>query len=82
MENFFIYALKQLKISPMQFEIYETEITVILPKNSCGYFTLKFKTYEIEQICGDTQRIWIGILNRSLTEKIVIKKRAVCFFLF
>ena len=29
---------------------------------------------ETEQICGDTQRIWIAILNRSLNEEIVIKK--------
>ena len=82
MEYFLIYAPKQLKISPMQFERYETEITVILPKNSCGCFTLKFKTDEIEQICSDKQRIWIGILNRSLTEKIVIKKQAVWFFFY
>ena len=82
MEYFFIYAPKQLKISSMEFERYKTEIIVILLKNYCGCFTLKFKTDEIEQICGDTQWIWIGILNRSLTEKIVIKKQAVWFFLF
>ena len=58
----------------MQFERYDTEITVILPKNSCGYFTSKFKMDEIEQVCSKEQRIWIGILNRSLTKDIVIKK--------
>ena len=71
---FLIYAPRQLKFSPMQFERYDPEVTVILPKNSCVYFTSKFKADEIEQVCGDTQRIWIGILNRSLTEEIVIKK--------
>ena len=71
---FLIYAPRQLKISPMQFERYDTEVTVILPKNSCGYFTLNFKTDEIEQVCCDTQWIWIGNLNRSLTEEISIKK--------
>ena len=66
----------------MQFERYDTEVTVILPKNSCVYFTSKFKTDEIEQVCGDTQRIWIWILNRSLTEEIVIKKsESLGFFL-
>ena len=72
---FLIYAPRQLKISPIQFERYDTKITVILPKNSHGYFTSKFKTDEIEQVCGDTQWIWIGILNKSFTEEIVIKTK-------
>ena len=50
---FLIYAPRQLKISPMQFERYDTEITVILPKNSYEYFTSKFKTDKIKQVCGD-----------------------------
>ena len=80
---FLIYAPRQLKISPMQFERYDTEVTVILPKNSCGYFTSNFKTDEIEQVCCDTQWIWIGSLNRSLTEKISTKKKqTVWFFCF
>ena len=80
---FLIYASRQFKISPMQFERYHTKVTVTLPKNSCGYFTSKFKTEEIEQVCDDTQQIWIEILNRSLTEEIVInKKQTVCSFFF
>ena len=44
-------------------------------------FTSKFKTDEIEQICGNRERNWIGILNRSLTEEIFIKKnQTICFF--
>ena len=78
---FLIYAPRQLETFPMQFERYDTEITVILPKNSHGYFTSKFKTDEIELVCGDTQQIWIGILNRSLTEEIVIKKINLLDFL-
>ena len=77
---FLIYAPRQLKISPNEFQIYDTEVTVTLPKNSCRYFTSKFKTDEIEQICGDTQQIWIGNLKGSLTEEIVIKKQTICFF--
>ena len=79
---FLIYAPRQLKISPNEFGIYDTEVTVTLPKNSCRYFTSKFKTDEIEQVCGDTQQIWIGNLNRSLTEEIVIKKQTIWFFYF
>ena len=58
----------------MQFERYDTEITVILPENSRGYVTSIFRTDEIEEVCGNEQRIWIGILNKSLTKNIAIKK--------
>ena len=77
---FLIYAPRQLKISPMQFERYDTEVSVILPKNSCKYFTSKFKRDKIEQVCGNTQQIWIGILQRSLTEEIVVKKKQTTWF--
>ena len=80
---FFIYASKQLKIYPIQFERFDRRITVNLQKKFCEYFTSKFKTDEIKQIRSDTQRIWIGILSRSLTEEIVIKKKqAVWFYYF
>ena len=55
----------------MQFEKYDIEITVILPENSPGHFTSKFRTDEIE-VCSNKQRILIGILNKSLTENIQI----------
>ena len=32
---FLIYASKHLKLYPMQFERFDTKITVILPKNYC-----------------------------------------------
>ena len=72
---FIFYAARNLKIPSMQFERCNTEITLTLPKNSCGYFTSKFKQMKIEQVCGNKQRICIGILNRSLTEEVVIKKK-------
>ena len=58
----------------MQFNRYDTEVTVIFPKGSRGHLISKLKTDEIEQISSNIQRIWIGILNRSLTEEMVIKK--------
>ena len=60
--------------------ILDTEITVILPKNYHRYFTSKFKTDEIEAISGDQKRIWIGILNRSLTVEIIKKKKNLWIF--
>ena len=46
-----------IKISPMQFERNNTEITVTLPKNYHGYFTSKFRSGVIETINGNQQRI-------------------------
>ena len=68
---FLIYALRKLKINPMQFELLDAETTVILPKHFQGHFTSKFKTDKI--VCGHEQQIWIEILNRSLTNEIIIK---------
>ena len=72
---FLFYAPRQIKISSIQFERYDTGITVILPENSQGYFASKFRMDEIEEVCSNEQSIWIGILNRSLTENIEIKKK-------
>ena len=58
----------------MQFKRNDTKIAVILPKHYQGHFTSKFRSDEIESITGNQQRIWKGILNRSLTDNIVTKK--------
>ena len=36
---FLIYSPSKTKISPMQFERSDTEITITLPRNYCRYFT-------------------------------------------
>ena len=71
---FLFYAPRKIRISSMRFERSDTDITVILPENSQGYFTSKFRMDKIEEVCGNKQRIWIGILNKSFTENIEIKK--------
>ena len=71
---FLIYAPRTIKTSLMQFEKNDTEIIVTLPRNYSRYFTSKFRSDVIESIVGGWQQIWVGILNRSLTECIVIKK--------
>ena len=71
---FLIYATKKLTPSPFQFNRYDTEVTVTLPKDSRGNFTSKFKTDKIEHIFDSKRKIWMGILNRLLTEEIVIKR--------
>ena len=69
-----IFAARKVTLFPMQFNRYDTKVTVIFPKDSRRHFTSKLKTDETEQISNNIQRIWIGILNRSLTEEIAIKK--------
>ena len=64
----------------MQFVRNDIEVTVTLPKEHRGCFTSKFWYDEIETIAitnnnnNQHQRIWIGILKRSLSENIVIHK--------
>ena len=71
---FLIYAPSKIEISPMQFSRNDTVVTVNLPENYRGYITSKFRQDKIEAVTDNQQRIWIGILNRSLTEAIVIQK--------
>ena len=78
---FLIYAPRRTEISPMQFERNDIEVTVILPEHYPGYFTSKFKLDKIETVTGNQQRIWIGNLNRSLTETTVIQKTDLLYFL-
>ena len=58
----------------MQINGYNTEVTVTSPKDSYGYFASKHKTDEIEQVYSNSQRIWIGVIIKSPTEDIIIKK--------
>ena len=65
----------------MHFNRHDEEVMVTLPKNSYGYFTSKYKTDETEQISSKLQKIWTGVINKSLTEGNVIKKdKAFVFF--
>ena len=78
---FLIYAPKNLTFPPMQINGYNTEVTVTSPKDSYGYFASKHKTDEIEQVSSNSQRIWIGVIIKSPTEDIIIKKnKAFGFF--
>ena len=77
---FLLFAPRNVKISPIQCERQDTDVVVSLPENSQGYLTSKFRTDEIEQISCNKQRLWIGILNKSLTEDIEIKKNSVLGF--
>ena len=76
-----IYAPKNLTFPPIQINGYNTEVTVTSPKDSYGFFASKHKTDEIEQASSNSQRIWIGVIIKSPTEDIIIKKnKAFGFF--
>ena len=71
--TFLIYAPRKLKFPQAEFTRYYTENTVTLPSNSQGYFCSKYED-EIEQFLSIKKRLWIGILNKSFFEDIVIEK--------
>ena len=71
-EVLLIYAPKELKFPRAKFTKYNTEITVTLPRNSQSFFCSKYKD-EIGQFLSIKQRPWIGILNKSFFDDIVIK---------
>ena len=77
---FLIYTPKKVTIKPMQFVRNDTEVTVTLPKEHRGYFTSKFRHDEIGAITSHHERIWIGILNMSLSDNIVIHKNKLFGF--
>ena len=51
-------------------------MVVFFPKNSKGFVTSIFRGDEINEICGQKQRLWIEILNRSFEETVKIKKKS------
>ena len=58
---FLLYAPRNIKIGPKQYERQDADMVVSLPENSQGYFTSKFRTDEIEKTHCNKQRPWIGM---------------------
>ena len=56
---FLLYAPRNIKIGPMQYERQDTDGVVSLPKNYQGFFTSKFRADKIEQVSHNKQRLWI-----------------------
>ena len=71
---FLIYSPRTIKIEPSRFQKIDTEIILLLPKNSKGFVTSIFRGDEIIEFNGDQQRLWVEILNKSYKETIEIKK--------
>ena len=52
LQNRMFYAPTKLKINPILFEQFDVEINVTLPKHFQAYFSSKFITDKIEQVCS------------------------------
>ena len=63
---FLLYALRNIKISPIRYKRQDIDVVVSLPKNFQSFFSSKFRADEIEQVSHNEQRIRVGPLNKSL----------------
>ena len=71
---FILYSARAVTVEQATCSKIDTNITLILPKNSNGFVTSKFREEEIFEVVVETQRLWIEILNKSYIEHIQIKK--------
>ena len=61
---FALYAPRGINIEPA-IERIDTEIIVLLPDNSNGFVTSKFRADEIHKFNAKKQHLWVEILNKS-----------------
>ena len=71
---FLIYSPRTIKIEPSRFQKIDTEIILLLPKNSKGFVTSIFRGDEIIEFNGDQQRLWVEILNKFTKRQLKLKK--------
>ena len=60
---FIIYSPRVVKIEPATGTKIDTDIIVLLPKNSKGFITSILREDEINEFSNDQQRLWVEILN-------------------
>ena len=53
---------------------------LILQKNAKAFVASKFRGDEIFEVNGETQRVWVEILNKSYNEHIKINRNSVLGF--
>ena len=71
---FIIYSPRTVTVEPATCSKIDTEIVLIIQKNAKAFVTSKFRGDEIFEVNGETQRLWIEILNKSYNEPIKIFK--------
>ena len=71
---FIIYSPRTVTVEPATCSKIDTDIVLIIQKNAKAFVTSKFRGDEIFEVNGETQRLWIEILNKSYNEPIKILK--------
>ena len=71
---FVLYSPRQFKIEPTSCKKIDTEVTALLPTNSKGFVSSKFRGNEINELFHGKHRLWVEIINKSFEDYIKIKK--------
>ena len=77
---FVIYLPRTVTIELATSSKIDTGITLILPKNSKGFITSKFRGDKIFEVNSEKQRLWVEILNKSYVESHKIKGGSILGF--
>ena len=77
---FIIYAPRTVTVEPVSCSKTDRGIVLILQKNAKAFVTSRFRGGEIFEVNGETQSLWIEILNKSYNEHKKINKNSVLGF--
>ena len=70
---FVVYSPRTVKIEPATSTKIDTEIIVLLPKDSQGFITSIFRENKINEFSSNQQRLRVEILNKSYKETLKLK---------
>ena len=76
---FLLYAPRNIKLEPTEFQRIDSGILAFIPENTRGFVTSKFRKDEINEICNG-KCLWVEILNKCCDLPIEIKKGCVLGF--
>ena len=71
---FVLYSPHKTKIELATCIKIDTEATGMLPRESKGFVTSKFRSDKINELFNGKHRLWVEILNKSFENYIKIKK--------
>ena len=74
---FELYAPRGVNIEPATSYKIDTELIVLLPDNSNGFVTSKFRGDETYKFNVNKQRLWVEILNKSYKDNLKLKTDSV-----
>ena len=78
---FIIYSPGIVKIEPDTCAKVDTELVILLPRNSKGFITSVFWGDKIGEFCSKKQRLWVELLNKFFEETVKIEKNQPLGFL-